>query len=118
VDRIANIVEHRKHFEIDKEHDFDEGELRQKIQFMFPGEYRKIRFEYTGVSVQAILDKIPTAKVIDKVGDSKIIEAETFGTGVNMFLLSQGTRIKALYPPDFVTEMKNEIGSMYKMYNE
>lgn len=41
MDRIANIVEHRKHFEIDKEHDFDEGELRQKIQFMFPGEYRK-----------------------------------------------------------------------------
>jgi predicted DNA-binding transcriptional regulator YafY len=118
MDRIVNIVEHRKHFEIDKEHDFDEGELRQKIQFMFPGEYKKIRFKYTGVSVQAILDKIPTAKVIDKVGDSKIIEAETFGTGVNMFLLSQGTRIKALYPPAFVLEMKSEIQNMYKMYNE
>ena len=82
------MVEHRKHFEIDKEHDFDEGELRNKIQFMFPGEYRKIGFEYTGASVQAILDKLPTARVINKTGDTAIIEAEIYGTGINMFLLS------------------------------
>lgn len=118
VDRIVNIVEHRKHFILDKQHDFDEGELRKKIQFMFPGEYRKIGFEYSGKSVQAILDKIPTAKVIDKRENVKIIEAETFGTGVNMFLLSQGSHVKALYPPEFVEEMKNEAMNMYKLYDE
>lgn len=116
VDRIVNVVEHRKHFEIDREHDFDEGELRSKIQFMFPGEYRKIRFEYTGMSVQAILDKIPTARVINKSSDAAIIEAETFGTGINMFLLSQGSKVKALYPQEFVDEMKQEVESMYKSY--
>lgn len=116
VDRIVNIVEHRKHFELDKEHDFDEGELRSKIQFMTPGEYRKIRFEYTGNSVQAILDKIPTARVIDKSGDAAIIEAEIFGTGVNMFLLSQGKRVRALYPEAFVNEMKEEIENMRNLY--
>lgn len=116
VDRIVNIVEHRKHFELDREHDFDEGELRNKIQFMFPGEYRKIRFEYTGASVQAILDKIPTARVIDKLGNTALIEAETYGTGVNMFLLSQGSKVKALYPPEFVDEIKMEVKNMYNMY--
>ena len=116
VDRIVNIVEHRKHFELDREHDFDEGELRNKIQFMFPGEYRKIRFEYTGASVQAILDKIPTARVIDKLGNTALIEAETYGTGVNMFLLSQGSKVKALYPPEFVEEIKMEVKNMYNMY--
>ena len=116
VDRIINIVEHRKRFILDREHDFDEGELRSQIQFMFPGKYRKIRFEYTGFSVQAILDKMPTAKVIDKSKDTTIIEAETFGTGVNMFLLSQGSNIKALYPPEFVEEMRNEIEKMCNMY--
>lgn len=116
VDRIVNVVEHRKHFEIDREHDFDEGELRRKIQFMFPGIYRKIRFEYTGTSVQAILDKIPTAKVIEKSGDASVLEAEIFGSGINMFLLSQGSRVRALYPPEFVEEMKQEIESMHKMY--
>lgn len=116
VDRIVNIVEHRKHFELDREHDFDEGELRNKIQFMFPGEYRKIRFEYTGASVQAILDKIPTARVIDKLGNTALIEAETYGAGVNMFLLSQGSKVKALYPPEFVDEIKMEVKNMYNMY--
>ncbi len=116
VDRIVNIIEHRKHFVLEEAHDFDEGELRGKIQFMFPGEYRKIKFEYSGESVQAILDKIPTAKVIDKAGNTKIIEAETFGTGINMFLLSQGNRVKALEPPEFVEEMKQEIESMCNLY--
>lgn len=116
VDRIVHIVEHRKHFSIDREHDFDEGEMRSKIQFMFPGEYRKIRFAYTGKSVQAILDKIPTAKIIDKSEGAAIIEAETFGPGINMFLLSQGSTVKALYPPVFVEEMKKEIETMCDLY--
>lgn len=84
---------------------------------MFPGEYRKIKFEYTGESVQAILDKIPTAKIIDKYGNTSIIEAEIFGIGINMFLLSQGSRVKAISPESFVQEMKLEIQKLYDLYN-
>ena len=116
VDRIINIVEHRTHFEIAENNDFDEGELRNKIQFMFPGEFRKIKFEYTGPSLQAILDRIPTAKVVDVKGNMKIIEAETYGSGINMFLLSQGKTIKVLEPQALVEELKNEIESMLGNY--
>lgn len=117
VDRIISVVEHRNHFTIEKAHDFDEGELRSKIQFMFPGELRRIKFEYTGPSVQAILDKLPTARVIDMKGNTKIIEAETFGTGINMFLLSQGKMVKVLEPQSLVDEMKEELQNMAKSYN-
>ena len=117
VDRIVNVVEHRNHFVLEKAHDFDEGELRSKIQFMFPGELRRIKFEYTGPSVQAILDKIPTAKVIDIKGDAKIIEAETFGTGINMFLLSQGKMVKVLEPQSLIEEIKDELKSMAQSYD-
>lgn len=117
VDRIVNVVEHRNHFVLEKAHDFDEGELRSKIQFMFPGELRRIKFEYTGPSVQAILDKIPTAKVIDINGDAKIIEAETFGTGINMFLLSQGKMVKVLEPQSLIEEIKDELKSMAQSYD-
>jgi len=55
---------------------------------------RKIKFEYTAPSVQAILNKIPIAKVIDIKEDAKIIEVETFGAGRNMFLLLQGKMVK------------------------
>ena len=85
---------------------------------MFSGKYRKIKFSYTGSSVQAILDKIPTAKIIEKKGDTKIIEAETYGIGINMFLLSQGSRVTALEPPEFVEEMKEEIKKMQAQYEE
>lgn len=115
-DRIISIVEHRERFTPDQTKDFDEGELRSRIQFMHPGEYRKIRFEYSGRSVQAILDKIPTAKIIEKTGNRSVIEAETFGTGINMFLLSQGKAVKALSPESFVNEMKEEIEAMRRLY--
>lgn len=36
IDRIKNIVEHRENFQLDREHSFDEGDLREKNQFMFP----------------------------------------------------------------------------------
>lgn len=116
VDRIVSIVEHRARFELNKENSFDEGDLRSKIQFMFPGEYRRIRFEYTGASVQAILDKIPTAKIIEVKGNVKIVEAETYGTGINMYLLSQGSSVKAIAPEEFVDEMQSEIEKMAEIY--
>lgn len=116
-DRIVNIIEHRERFKIPKEHDFDEGALRNKIQFMFPGEYRKIKFAYRGASVQAILDKLPTAKVVDVDGDRRIIEAETYGTGINMYLLSQGSMVEVLEPPELVEEMKNELTRMVACYD-
>lgn len=117
VDRIINIVKHRSHFTIDKNHDFDEGDLRNKIQFMFTGEFRNIKFEYTGPSVQAILDKIPTAKIVEINGNTKVIEAKTFGRGINMFLLSQGKMVKVLEPQILVEEMKEELKFMIHNYN-
>ena len=62
------------------------------------------------------LDKIPTAKVVNKCEGGTIIEAETFGTGVNMFLLSQGSMVKALAPESFVAEMQAEIEKMCSLY--
>ncbi len=116
VDRIVQIVEHRVTFVKERRHYFNEGELRKQIQFMQPGELRKIRFEFSGPSVQAILDKIPTAKVVGKNGRVQIIEAESYGRGINMFLLSQGHHVKALAPQSFVEEMRAEIEQMLKQY--
>lgn len=46
-------------------------ELRKKIQFMLPGENRKIKFAYSGKFVQGILDKLLTAKIVDVDGPRK-----------------------------------------------
>ncbi|MBP5606351.1 MAG: WYL domain-containing protein, partial [Ruminiclostridium sp.] len=68
VDRITSVTEHRTKFELDKKHDFDEGELRKKILLMFPGKLRKIKFVFCGASLQAILVKLPSAVVLDIKG--------------------------------------------------
>ena len=118
VDRIQKVVEHRTAFVTGKEHQFDEGELRSKIHFMFPGKYRRIRFAFSGPSVQAVLDRIPTAQIIgrDEHTGADIIEAQTYGTGIKMYLLSQGSWVKVLEPPEFVEEVREEIEKMKKLY--
>lgn len=115
VDRIKHITEHRK--SQNTYSNFDEGELRQKSLFMMSGKLRKIRFEFSGLSVQAVLDKIPTAKIIERLDSNKyLIEAETYGDGIKMWLLSQGSWVKVISPQDFVDEMKNEINLMINNY--
>lgn len=116
IDRITNIIAHRENFSLTQQQNFDEGLLRKRSQFMWPGPLRKIRFEFTGPSLQAILDRIPTAKVVDRKNGVNIIEAEVYGDGIKMFLLSQGAWVKVVAPDEFVEEMKGEIERMRGLY--
>lgn len=116
VDRIKYITEHRKLFTIDDAPEFDEGLLRQRSLFMWPGKLRTIQFEFTGSAIQAILDKLPTAKIIERNGRTYTVEADVYGDGIKMWLLSQGKRIKVTAPADFVEEIKKEIVAMADAY--
>jgi predicted DNA-binding transcriptional regulator YafY len=116
VDRITGITEHRRQFEIKNAAGFNEGELRERCQFMFPGKLRTIRFEFTGPSVQAILDRLPTAKIIERKGGKYLIEAEVYGDGIKMYLLSQGSWVKVISPEEFVEEVRSEIDAMKNKY--
>jgi len=118
VDRIQHITEHRKKSALINPPSFDEGLLRKRSLFMWPGKLRKIRFEFTGPSVQAVLDKLPTAKIIEQVKKEKkyLIEAEVYGDGIKMWLLSQGAWVKVISPQDFVDEMKIEVEKIHKLY--
>lgn len=117
VDRIKQITTHRKKCDVYENQDFDEGLLRKRSLFMWPGKLRTIRFEFSGPSVQAVLDKLPTAKIIERLGSGKyLIEAEVYGDGIKMWLLSQGVWVKVVSPPDFVEEIKSTIGEVNKLY--
>lgn len=118
VDRIKHITEHRKKFTNMEAPEFDEGLLRQRSLFMWPGKLRTIRFEFTGSAIQAILDKLPTARIIERNGRTYTVEADVYGDGIKMWLLSQGRRVKVISPDDFVEEMKKEIESIYGNYFE
>ena len=116
VDRIRRITTHRKRNTLKDTPSFSEGELRKRSLFMWPGKLRTIRFEFSGPSVQAVLDKLPTAKIIEVKDGRQLIEAEVYGDGIKMWLLSQGSWVKVLDPPDFADEMKKEIHKMLNSY--
>ena len=83
---------------------------------MWPGKLRMIRFEFTGPSVQAVLDKLPTARIIDRYDGKYLIEAEVYGDGIKMWLLSQGSRVKVVAPEEFVSQMRSSIQDMMRTY--
>ena len=117
IDRISAITEHREKFQLEKKYDFDEGDLREKNQFMFPGDNVNIKFEFTGLSVQAILDRLPTAKIIEKDGNKYTIEAEVnYGRGIIMYLLSQGAWVKVLSPAPLIDDIREELDKMHNYY--
>ena len=116
IDRIRQITVHRKKFAVEDTSAFDEGLLRQRSLFMFPGKLQTIRFEFTGPSVQAVLDKLPTAKIIERDGKKYLIEAEVYGNGIKMWLLSQGAWVRVVAPESFVDEMRNEVERMRLCY--
>ena len=57
---------------------------------MYGGKLQKIRFRYTGPSLEAVLDRLPTAKVLAEDDAGWDVEAEVFGSGVEMWMRSQG----------------------------
>lgn len=116
IDRIKNITVHRKTFTTADAPEYDEGLLQQRSLLMWPGKLRTIRFEYTGPSVQAVLDKLPTAKIIDRSDGKYLIEAEVYGDGIKMWLLSQGMWVKVVAPEEFTEEIKVELNKMWLNY--
>ena len=69
---------------------FEEGEFRKRVQFMYGGKLQKIKFWFHGDSVEAVLDRLPTAQIIEQGEKGYLISAEVFGKGVDMWLRSQG----------------------------
>ena len=96
IDRIQNYKTLDRHFAQRYTDRFQEGEMRKRIQFMYGGELQTIRFEYTGPSLESVLDRLPTAKVLQVTEKGWIVEAEVFGTGIQMWVRSQGDYIKII----------------------
>ena len=55
---------------------------------MTSGELFRIRFKFLGKSLDAVLDRLPAALVLSRVGEVVVVEAEGFGKIIKMCLLS------------------------------
>lgn len=94
LDRVQSFKVLDEHFKISYSSRFEEGEFRKRVQFMYGGKLERVRFRYTGPSLESVLDRLPTAKVISQDAEGWLVEAEVFGKGIEMWLRSQGSNIQ------------------------
>ena len=100
VDRIEGLRETEEKFSIPYAERFSDGEFRKRVQFMYPGKLEKVTFRFKGDSVEAVLDRLPTASILDETDGIYTITAEVYGRGIDMWLRSQG---------DFVKDVKKKV---------
>jgi len=96
IDRIKGLKVLDEKFHIPYSSRFEEGEFRKRVQFMWGGRLQKVKFKYFGQNIEAILDRLPTAKILSEKDGIYIIEAETFGKGIDIWIKGQGDVIE--YP--------------------
>ncbi|WP_378956357.1 helix-turn-helix transcriptional regulator [Pelosinus sp. sgz500959] len=118
IDRILSYQITEDKFSFPYVNRFEEGQFRKRVQFMQTGKMIKIQFKYWGVSEEAILDRLPNARVVKREDNIRYIEAEVFGRGIKMWLLSQAEYLEVLSPPEFRAEIEDTIERMNKIYRK
>ena len=96
IDRIKNYKITAEHFHVQYADRFEEGEFRKRVQFMYGGKLQTIKFRYTGPSIEAILDRLPTAEAKENPDGTWNVAAEVFGKGAEMWLKGQEAYIQEL----------------------
>ena len=97
IDRIRAFRATGEHFAPAYARRFQEGEFRRRVQFMYGGRLQKSRFRYTGPSIEAVLDRLPTAEILSQDDSGWTISAEVFGKGIEMWMRSQGDYIQEIH---------------------
>ena len=100
IDRIKKLKGTGENFEVPYLERFEDGEFRKRVQFMLSGKLRTVKFEYTGI-LEVVQDRLPTAEVVEEIklddGIKKyVITAEAYGKGIDMWLKSQGDKVKVI----------------------
>ncbi len=108
IDRIQALKVLDEQFSVEYSERFQTGQYKNRVQYMFGGEIQIIEFKYYGPSIEAVLDKLPMAEVIEEKEGYYTIRAETFGKGILMWLLSQGSNVEVIAPIDLKTAWLTE----------
>jgi len=116
LDRIRHFQTSNQVITRNRAERFEDGELRQLIHYMTPGQKVTLRFKFWGI-VEAALDRFPTAKIISHHSDYVIIETIAFDLGAKMWLLSQGNNVEVIAPAEFVASMKTTLAEMTARYH-
>jgi len=94
VDRVKKFQGLGTKFRVPYKDKFNDGEFRKRVQFMYSGELRRLKFKFSGASIEAVLDRLPTAEILSKNEESYTISVEVYGDGIDMWIRSQGEKVE------------------------
>lgn len=115
IDRIEKFKLLNKKYLLNR---FEEGELKKRVMFMYGGDLMKIKFKYTGIYIEHILDRFPIAQVTNISKDVYEFEVEVYGKGCLMWFLSQGENVELISPESLRKELIEKINKMSKIYDK
>ena len=93
LDRIKRFTVLDERFHVPYKDRFQEGEFRKRVQFMYGGKLQTVTFTYSGPSIEAVLDRLPTAEIVKEENGIYEVKAEVFGKGIEMWMRGQGKYI-------------------------
>ena len=96
VDRLQDIEYLDEYFVIPYSERFEEGEFRKRVQFMYGGKLNVVRMKCTEQCLEAVLDRLPTAEIVRKEEDGYVVQAETFGDGIGLWVNGQGAGVRLM----------------------
>lgn len=94
IDRIRSFKVLDERFTVPYAERFEEGDFASGCSLCMAASWNTFGFRYTGKSLEAVLDRLPTARIISEDDNSWIISAEVFGKGAEMWLRSQGDMVE------------------------
>lgn len=116
IDRIGECTTLDETFRVNYDERFQGGLFRQEVQFMSTGKLTRVKLRFWGKSLEAVLDRLPNAKVIGKDEKGTVLTAEVYDRGAKMWFLSQSEYLEVLEPSSLREEMKKSVMAMADIY--
>ena len=96
IDRMKEFTLVGEKFSMPYHEKFNDGEFRKQVLFMYGGELKKVKFYYFGSSSEVVVDRLPTAKLLESTKERYLFEVEAFSQGLEMWFAMQGEKIKII----------------------
>jgi len=118
VDRIGECETLEEQFSVPYNSRFQEGIFRSEAHLMTTGELLKVKLRFWGKSLEAVLDKLPNARIISQDQQGTVLRAEVYAKGAKMWFLSQAEFLEVLEPQSLRQEMRESIERMLGNYQK
>lgn len=118
LDKIKQYKVYEERFKINYSRRVNEWQFRNSIEFIQVSRVENIKFKFKGECIESVLDRLPTAEIIEEKKGEYTIKAKIFGSGIKRWFLSQEDSLEILEPKQFREEIKNTIENMRKIYEK